>query len=86
MLVSGFKSGLEIVLYPYLKFVKLAFNVVGLNYRKHLKFNKALLRPAEVDTLRADYKKEKKTLKWIPKINFKDLVKEMVLEDLKFFK
>ena len=66
-------------------FAKLAFSIVGLNYKKYVKFNKTLLRPAEVDTLRANYAKAKKLLKWEPKTNFKQLVKEMVKEDLKFF-
>jgi len=68
------------------EFAKLAFSLVGLDYRKYVKFNKSLLRPAEVDTLRADFKKANKTLKWKPTINFNELVKEMVKEDLKFFK
>jgi len=66
-------------------FAKLAFSIVGLNYKKYVKFNKTLLRPAEVDTLRANYAKAKKFLKWEPKTNFKQLVNEMVKEDLKFF-
>ena len=67
-------------------FAKLAFSMVGLNYKKYIKFNKSLLRPAEVDTLKANYNKAKKILKWKPKTNFHQLVKEMVNEDLKFFK
>ena len=67
-------------------FLKLAFSIVGLDYKKYVKFNKSLLRPAEVDTLRANYDKAKKNLKWKPSINFNQLVKEMVEEDLKFFK
>ena len=67
-------------------FLKLAFSIVGLDYKKHVKFNKSLLRPAEVDTLRANYDKAKKKLKWKPSINFNQLVKEMVEQDLKFFK
>ena len=41
-------------------FAKLAFSIVGLNYKKYVKFNKTLLRPAEVDTLKANYNKAKK--------------------------
>ena len=67
-------------------FAKLAFSLVGLNYKKYIKFNKNLLRPAEVDTLKANYNKGKKLLKWKPRTNFTQLVKEMVREDLKFFK
>ena len=32
------------------------------------------MRPAEVDTLLADYTKAKKNLNWKPKISFDDLV------------
>ena len=67
-------------------FAKLAFSLVGLNYKKYVKFDKTLLRPSEVDTLKANYNKAKKILKWKPKTNFNQLVKEMVKEDLKFFK
>ena len=67
-------------------FAKLAFSQVGLDYKKYVKFNKALLRPAEVDTLRADYKKARRILKWNPVVKFNQLVKEMVIEDLKSFK
>jgi GDPmannose 4,6-dehydratase len=67
-------------------FAKLAFSIVGLDYRKYVKFNKSLLRPAEVETLRANYNKANKILKWKPTVKFKQLVKEMVEEDLKFFK
>ena len=42
-----------------------------------------LMRPAEVDTLLADYSKAKKILKWNPKTSFDDLVSNMVEEDLK---
>ena len=65
------------------EFLNLAFSIAGLNYKKFLKIDKKLYRPAEVDTLRADYSKARKLLKWEPTINFKDLVKEMVTEDIK---
>ena len=67
-------------------FAKLAFKTAGLDYKKYVKFNKNLLRPAEVKTLRANYKRARRVLNWKPTVNFKQLVKEMVNEDLKFFK
>tara|TARA_Y100000591_G_C21769809_1_gene664949 strand:+ start:216 stop:1193 length:978 start_codon:yes stop_codon:yes gene_type:complete len=67
-------------------FLKIAFSIAGLDYRKYLKIDKSLLRPSEVETLRANYSKAKKILKWKPTINFEKLVKEMVIEDLKYFK
>ena len=65
-------------------FAKLAFSTAGLNYKKYIRFNKKLLRPAEVETLRANYNKANKLLKWKPTVKFNQLVKEMVLEDIKF--
>ncbi len=63
-------------------FAKKAFAHVGLNYKDYLVIDKSLIRPAEVDTLLADYGKAKKELKWEPKITFENLVKNMVEEDL----
>lgn len=65
-------------------FAKLAFSHVGLDYKKYIKINKNLLRPAEVDMLKANYKKAKKKLNWKPSVDFKNLVKQMVDEDIKF--
>jgi GDPmannose 4,6-dehydratase len=41
------------------------------------------LRPLEVDTLLGDYSKAKKILGWTPKINIKQLAKEMIENELK---
>lgn len=40
-------------------------------------------RPTEVETLLGDASKAKEKLGWLPKISFEELVKEMVLEDLR---
>ena len=63
-------------------FAKKAFSHVGLNYKDHVILDKNLIRPAEVDTLLANYTKAKKILKWEPKISFNDLVINMVEHDL----
>jgi len=63
-------------------FAKKAFAHVGLNYKDHIVIDKQLIRPAEVDTLLADYTKAKKNLNWEPKISFDDLVITMVENDL----
>ena len=68
------------------KFVSIAFNHVGLNYKDFIKIDKKLFRPAEVDLLKADYSKAKKELKWKPEISFKELVINMVDSDIKFIK
>ena len=49
-------------------------------------FDKKFMRPAEVDTLLADYTKAKKILKWEPKITFDNLVIGMVENDLQHIK
>ena len=47
-----------------------------------VKIDPVFFRPAEVELLIGDSSKAKKELGWVPKILFKDLVKEMVLSDL----
>ena len=51
-----------------------------------IKIDKNYFRPTEVETLLGDASKAKKKLGWEPKISFKDLVSEMVREDLKLAK
>ena len=46
--------------------------------------NKKYLRPAEVDTLKGDFSKARKVLKWKPKHNIKSLVKDMISYELKY--
>ena len=72
--------------YTVREFARLAFSMVGLNYKKYIKIDKSLHRPAEVLTLLGDCKKAKKELKWKPKYDFKMLVKSMVEADLEFVK
>ena len=61
-----------------------AFKHVNLNFEDYLEQDKNLIRPAEVDTLLADYSKAKKVLKWKPKVLFDDLIVSMVESDLEF--
>jgi GDPmannose 4,6-dehydratase len=65
------------------EFVKLAFDLVGLNWKKYVKTDKRFFRPMEVNSLRGDNTKAKKKLKWKPKTDFKKLVKIMIDADLK---
>ena len=67
-------------------FVKIAFSHAKLDYKKYIKINKSLYRPAEVDLLVADYTKAKNRLKWKPVTKFRDLVINMVEEDLRNLK
>jgi len=72
--------------YSVEQFAEEAFKQVDLDYKKYVIINKNLLRPAEVDTLLGNSNKAQKILKWKPKINFKELVKDMVESDLDFVK
>ncbi|MBI2119619.1 MAG: GDP-mannose 4,6-dehydratase [Elusimicrobia bacterium] len=65
-----------------LEFLELAFQTADLDYKKYVKIDPKLLRPAEVDILIGDSKKARKILGWKNNILFKDLVKEMVENDL----
>ena len=48
-----------------------------------IKVDPGYFRPTEVDELRGDSSKAKRELKWKPKTNLKDLIKQMVDNDLK---
>ncbi len=48
--------------------------------------SKKYFRPAEVDTLKGDYSKAKKILKWKPKHNIKSLIKDMISYELNILK
>ena len=52
------------------EFAKMAFSIVGLDYKKYVKIDKSLYRPAEVQTLLGDFSKARKLLKWKPKVSF----------------
>ena len=56
------------------------------NGKNIIKIDTRYFRPTEVETLLGDASKAKKKLNWSPKISFKQLVKEMVYEDLKLAK
>ena len=65
------------------EFVELAFGYTGLKWQDYVIKDTNLFRPAEVHELRGDYSKAKRILGWKPKVNFEQLVKMMVDEDLK---
>ena len=62
--------------------VEIAFGVVGLDWRKFVVEDPALLRPAEVDHLIGDPSKAKRVLGWQPTVTFPQLVEMMVRADL----
>lgn len=63
-------------------FCELAFNTVGLDYKKYVYIDPEFYRPAEVDYLRGNSSLAAKELDWTPKILFTELVKEMVHSDI----
>lgn len=67
------------------EFVQETFGNLGLDWEKYVKIDDKFLRPAEVQLLIGDATKAKKKLGWESKVNFKELVKMMVEEDLRFF-
>jgi len=64
------------------EFVEVAFDHVGLDWRKYVVIDPALMRPAEVDLLLADASRARAKLGWQPTIGFEGLVKLMVDADL----
>jgi GDPmannose 4,6-dehydratase len=62
--------------------VDVAFSHVGLDWKKHVRIDPALMRPAEVDHLIGDASKARKVLGWTPSVDFKGLVQMMVDADL----
>ncbi len=64
------------------QFLELAFEHVGLDWEKHVRFDEQYLRPSEVDSLVADASKARTVLKWEPSITPNQLVKIMVDHDL----
>ncbi|MSR76849.1 MAG: GDP-mannose 4,6-dehydratase [Candidatus Omnitrophica bacterium] len=64
------------------EFTELAFQHVGLDWKKYVGIDPKLYRPAEVHLLCGNYDKAFKQLKWKPNIHFRELVKMMVEHDL----
>ena len=64
------------------EFVQEAFQHVGLDWEKYIKYDARYERPAEVDLLIGDPAKAKRQLGWEPKVRFKELVQIMVDADL----
>jgi GDPmannose 4,6-dehydratase len=62
--------------------VEIAFGHVGLDWQRHVRLDKGLLRPAEVDHLIGDSSKARSRLGWEPTLDFAGLVKLMVDADL----
>lgn len=68
------------------EFCQEAFQLVGLDWEKHVSYDTRYDRPAEVELLIGDPAKAKRQLGWEPKVKFKELVKLMVDADLELAK
>jgi GDPmannose 4,6-dehydratase len=62
--------------------VEIAFGCAGLDWKKHVVLDPALLRPAEVDLLVGDASKARQKLGWKPEVSFEELIRRMVEADL----
>jgi len=69
-------------------FVEEALSAAGLEGKieDYVDFDDQMIRPSEVDLLVGDPEKAREVLGWVPKVNFKDLVKLMVDHDLELEK
>jgi len=66
------------------EFLLEAFKYVNMNYQKYVEIDSRYFRPTEVELLLADSSKARKTLKWKPRVNFRELVRIMVDCDMEF--
>jgi GDPmannose 4,6-dehydratase len=64
------------------EFVEIAFDHVGLDWRRHVVVDPQYYRPAEVDLLLADPAKARRSLGWEPQVSFEQLVTSMVDADV----
>jgi GDPmannose 4,6-dehydratase len=62
--------------------VEVAFDAVGLDWKKYVVEDPALIRPAEVDLLIGDPSKARRQLGWVPQVSFEELIRRMVFADL----
>ena len=65
------------------EFCEIAFDHVGLDWKKHVVIDRKLFRPAEVNTLCGNPAKARRKLGWKIEVSFPDLVAMMVDADLK---
>jgi GDPmannose 4,6-dehydratase len=65
------------------EFAKLAFDHVGLNWKKYVKVDQKLYRPAEVTQLTGNSARARRVLGWKPKVDLGGLVRMMVDADIK---
>jgi GDPmannose 4,6-dehydratase len=65
------------------EFVETAFGMAGLDWKQFVMVDEAYMRPADVHELRGDASKATKELGWEPRTPFRELVREMLENDLR---
>lgn len=65
------------------EFVEKAFDVVGLSWERHVKTDKRLFRPTEINELRGDSSKAHGAIGWEPNLGFDRIVELMIEADLR---
>jgi GDPmannose 4,6-dehydratase len=68
------------------EFLEIAFSYAGLDYEEYLVIDEEFYRPSEVMLLKGDATKAKEELNWNYDVSLEDLIKEMVENDLNYFK
>ena len=69
--------------YSIKEFLQFSFDTVGLDWKKHVKFDPRYLRATEVDALIGDYSKAENTFGWRPKTFAPELARLMVNFELR---
>ncbi len=64
------------------EFCQLAFARAGLDWKRHVKVDPKLFRPADVDILCGNAARARRRLGWKPEVSFRELVHRMVDADL----
>ena len=64
-------------------FTKKCFQYFNLDYKKYIKIDKKLLRPSKTSNLKANFSKAKKDFNYKPKTNIDELIKIMIVDELK---
>jgi GDPmannose 4,6-dehydratase len=65
------------------EFVEEVFGYLDLDWHDFVQVDERYFRPSEVDRLQGDASKARKTLKWQPKVGFKELARMMTDADMK---
>jgi GDPmannose 4,6-dehydratase len=74
------------ILHSVKDLLEIAFNYIGLDYRKHVRINSAFIRPDEEIPLVGDSSEIYKDLSWKNKKPFKKVIEEMVEYDIRLLK